>query len=70
MQRKEELLRAASRMAIAGLGVVGLAVSGALALALVLSYVTPGLPAVVITAVFLALYAGLWFAFPLSRRAR
>ena len=36
--------------------------------ALVLSYVTPGLPMVVITIVMLVLFAVLWFAFPLSRR--
>ncbi len=66
MRRKEELVRAANVLAIAGLGVVGLAVSSALAL--VLSYVVPGAPAVVITALALVLFAGLWFAYPLSRR--
>jgi hypothetical protein len=66
MRRKEELVRAANGMAIAGLVVVGLAVSSALAL--VLSYVAPGAPAVVITALALGLFAGLWFVFPLSRR--
>jgi hypothetical protein len=36
--------------------------------ALVLSYVMPGAPTVVITAALVALFTGLWFAFPLSRR--
>lgn len=66
MRRKEELIRAANVMAIIGLGTVGLAVSSALAL--VLSYVAPGAPAVVITAAAVALFASLWFVFPLSRR--
>lgn len=66
MREKEKLVRAANVMAIAGLGVVGLDVSAALAL--VLSYVVPGLPAIIITAVALALFAGLWFAYPLSQR--
>jgi hypothetical protein len=66
MRRKEELVRAANVMAIAGLVTVALAVTAAMAL--VLSYVTPGLPAVVITAAALAVFASLWFAYPLSRR--
>jgi len=66
MRQKEFLVRSANVLAILGLATVGLAVSAALAL--VLSYVTPGLPTVVITAATLVLFAGLWFAFPLSRR--
>ncbi len=67
-RQKESLVRAANLMAILGLVAVGLAVSSAVAL--VLSYVAPGLPAVVITVVVLALFAGLWFALPLARRER
>jgi Family of unknown function (DUF6328) len=67
-RQKEFLVKAANVLAILGLATVGLAVSATVAL--VLSYVTPGLPTVVITAVMLVLFAGLWFAFPLSRRRR
>jgi len=66
--QKEFLVKAANVLAILGLATVGLAVSATVAL--VLSYVTPGLMTVVITVVMLVLYAGLWFAFPLSRRWR
>jgi hypothetical protein len=66
LRRKEFLVRAANVLAIAGLAAVALAVTTTVAL--VLSYVLPGLPAVVITAILLAVFAGLWFAFPLSRR--
>jgi Family of unknown function (DUF6328) len=50
---------------VAGLGVQVL--FGA-AVALILSYVAAGVPAVVITIVVIVMFAGLWFAFPLSRR--
>jgi hypothetical protein len=66
LRRKEFLVKAANVLAIAGLAAVALAVTTTVAL--VLSYVLPGLPAVVITAILLAVFAGLWFAFPLSRR--
>jgi hypothetical protein len=65
-RRKEFLVRAGNALAILGLATVALAVTATVAL--VLSYVMPGLPTVVITAVLLAVFAGLWFAFPLSRR--
>jgi hypothetical protein len=65
-RRKEFLVKAANVLAIAGLATVALAVTTTVAL--VLSYVLPGLPAVVITVILLAVFAGLWFAFPLSRR--
>jgi Family of unknown function (DUF6328) len=65
-QQKEFLVRSANVLAILGLVTVALAVSATVAL--VLSYVMPGVPTVVITAVMLVLFAGLWFAFPLSRR--
>jgi hypothetical protein len=65
MRQEERVVRAANVMAIAGLAVVGLDVSAALELAL--SYVVPGPPAIIM-AVALVLFAGLWFACPLSRR--
>jgi MFS family permease len=65
-QQKERLVRAANVLAILGLAAVGLAVSATVAL--VLSYVAAGLPAVVITVVVVVMFAGLWFAFPLTRR--
>jgi Family of unknown function (DUF6328) len=64
--RKEFLVRAANVLAIAGLAAVALAVSATVAL--VLGYVLPGGPAWVISAVLLAGFAGLWFAYPISRR--
>jgi O-antigen/teichoic acid export membrane protein len=66
--QKEFLVKAANVLALLGLATVGLAVSATVAL--VLSYVTPGVMTWVITAVMLALFAGLWFVFPLSRRWR
>jgi Family of unknown function (DUF6328) len=65
-QQKEHLIRAANVLAILGLATVGLAVSATVAL--ILSYVAAGLPTVIITVVVLCMFAGLWFAFPLSRR--
>jgi hypothetical protein len=65
-QQKEHLVRAANVLAILGLATVGLAVSASVAL--ILSYVIPGWPAVIITALIIVMFAGLWFAFPLSRR--
>jgi hypothetical protein len=65
-RQKERLVRAANVMAILGLGTVGLAVSAAVLL--VTSYVAKGLPAVLISAVVVCLFGGLWFVFPLARR--
>ena len=65
-RQKEALVRTANRMAIAGLATVSLAVTAAVAL--VLSYVAAGLPAILITAIIGALFAGLWFGYPLARR--
>jgi multisubunit Na+/H+ antiporter MnhC subunit len=64
--QKERLVRAASTMAILGLGVVGLAVSAAVLL--VSSYVVSALPAALITAFIVIMFGGLWFAFPIARR--
>jgi hypothetical protein len=64
--QKEGLVRAASVMAIAGLAVVGLAVSAAVLL--VTSFVASGAPAVVISVFVVCAFGILWFAFPLARR--
>lgn len=63
---KRHLIHAANAMAIGGLATVALTVCSVVLL--VLSYAAKGLPAVVITIVTVCLYAGLWFALPLSRR--
>jgi hypothetical protein len=65
--QKERLVRAANVMALLGLGTVGLAVSAAVLL--VTSYVVKGLVATLITVFVLCLFSGLWFVFPLTRRA-
>jgi Family of unknown function (DUF6328) len=64
-RQKEELVRAASTMAVLGLAAVGLAVSSAVLL--VASYVAAAVPAVLITAFVVCLFGGLWFVFPLAR---
>lgn len=66
--QKESLVRAANAMAISGLAAVGLAVSTAVLL--VTGYVATGVPAGLITAFVACMFAGLWFAFPLTRRRR
>jgi hypothetical protein len=63
---KEGLVRSANLMAIAGLATVGAAVLTAVLL--VVSYVAGWLPATLITALSGCMFAGLWFALPLSRR--
>jgi uncharacterized protein DUF6328 len=63
---KEHLVRIANVMAICGLVTVALAVSGAVLL--ILSYVLPGLPAIVISTCVFALFAILWIALPLAAR--
>ncbi len=65
-RQKEQLVRAASVMAILGLATVGLAVSAAVAL--VTSFVARGAPAVLISVIVVVTFAGLWFAYPLARR--
>jgi O-antigen/teichoic acid export membrane protein len=65
---KESVVRITNVMAIAGLATVGLAVSGAVVL--VVTFVAPGAPAIVITGLVVCAFAGLWFALPLSRRDR
>jgi hypothetical protein len=65
---KGSLVQVTNVLAIAGLVTVGLAVS--CAVLLVVSVVAPGVPTVVITAIAVVAFAGLWFALPLSRRDR
>jgi hypothetical protein len=65
---KESLVQVTNVLAIAGLVTVGLAVS--CAVLLVVSFVAPGIPTVVITAIAVLAFAGLWFVLPLSRRDR
>jgi Family of unknown function (DUF6328) len=65
---KESVVKITSMLAIAGLSTVGLAVSGAVLL--VVTFVAPGAPAIVITGLVVCAFAGLWFALPLSRRGR
>jgi ABC-type xylose transport system permease subunit len=65
-REKERLVRAANVLAILGLAAVGLAVTSAVAL--IVSYVTPGMPTVLISIIVFCMFAGLWFAFPLARR--
>ena len=63
---KHHLVRSANVMAVCGLAAVGLTVSAAVLL--VLSYVARGLPAIVLSAAVVCLFASLWFAVPLARR--
>jgi hypothetical protein len=63
---KEQLVRAANTMAIAGLATVGLAVS--VAVLLVTDFVASLLTAVIITVTVTCLFGLLWFALPLARR--
>ena len=59
-------LRAANVMAICGLVSVGLAISAAVLL--VTGFVDHGLPAVLVTALIVCLFGGLWFVLPLTHR--
>ncbi|HEY7142909.1 MAG TPA: DUF6328 family protein [Streptosporangiaceae bacterium] len=65
-RQKEHLVRSANVMAVFGLAAVGLAVCAAVLL--VTSFVTSGAPAVIIPVLVVAVFAGLWFAFPFARR--
>ena len=68
LRQKERLVRAANAMAIGGLAATALAVSSTVWL--VVSYVLKGTPAFVIGGCVATVFAGLWFAFPLARRAQ
>ncbi len=67
-RQKEHLVRAANAMAIGGLAAVALAVSGTVLL--VVSYVDKTVTGLVIGGCAGGLFAGLWFAYPLTRRER
>lgn len=60
------VVRAANALAIGGLIAVALAVTAAVLL--VTSYVEPGTPAAVLTAIVAGLFAVVWFVLPLPRR--
>jgi O-antigen/teichoic acid export membrane protein len=65
---KGQLLRAANVMALLGLGAVGLAISAAVLLVVGFVEHGPVVPAVAVVTV--AVFIGLWFVFPMSRRHR
>lgn len=65
-QLKERLVRIANSMAICGLMTVALAISGGVLL--IVSYVVPGLPAIVISTCVFAAFVILWIAVPLAGR--
>lgn len=67
-QQKERLVWAANALSLAGLGAVAVAITSTVAL--LLSYVLPGAPAVILTAALFAAFAVLWVAMPLVRRSR
>ncbi len=62
------LLQVANVMAITGMVTVALAVTGAVLL--VTSYVEPGVTTPVLTIILGGLFAGFWFALPLTRRRK
>jgi Family of unknown function (DUF6328) len=65
---KEEMMRTSNRLAIAGVALLGLAMSAAV---FMLSVLLLGVgPAAAITALMGGLFAWLWFGLPLLRRAR
>lgn len=66
--QKERLVRTANALALGGLAIVALAVSGAVLL--IVSYVVPGAPATVISVCVFLVFLILWFAVPLARRER
>jgi hypothetical protein len=65
--QKEHLVRAANAMAIGGLAAVAAAIAGTVWL--VVSYVLKGDSAFLISGCVAVVFAVLWFAFPLVRRA-
>ncbi len=65
---KESLVRAANVMAICGLVSVALAIS--VAVLLIVSFVVPGAPAIVISCCIFCLFGALWLVLPLARRER
>ena len=66
LQQKRELIFLANRLAIAGLGFLALAMTGALML--ITDVLFGGIATVVVTAGAAAMFIGLWYLLPLSRR--
>jgi Family of unknown function (DUF6328) len=66
LQQKRELIFLANRLAIAGLGFLALAMTGALML--ITDILFGGIATVVVTAGAAAMFIGLWYVLPLSRR--
>jgi uncharacterized membrane protein YuzA (DUF378 family) len=65
---KEHIVRTANRLAIAGLGTLALAMTGAILL--VTNLLFGPAATIVTTACVLVAFAGVWYALPLRRRAR
>jgi hypothetical protein len=63
---KRKLIRSATRMAIGGLALLALAMTGAVLV--VTSFLFSELTAVIVSAGVLAVFAWLWFGYALSRR--
>jgi high-affinity Fe2+/Pb2+ permease len=66
MQQKDDLLFLANKLAIAGLAVLALAMTGAIML--ITDYIFGSTATAVTTALSLLLFALFWFALPLQRR--
>jgi hypothetical protein len=64
--QKKTLIKTANVMALGGLAIVALAVSGAVVL--VVTYVVPAAPATVISVCVFLVFLILWLAVPLARR--
>ncbi|MDQ5821999.1 MAG: DUF6328 family protein [Actinomycetota bacterium] len=67
-QDKEYLLSISNRLAIAGLGFLGIAICAAVFL--IADFVYNPSAAIALTVLTLVLYGGLWYVVPLLRRAR
>jgi high-affinity Fe2+/Pb2+ permease len=68
MQQKDDLVFLANRLAIAGLGCLALAMTGAIML--ITDVLFGGAATAVTTVAALAVFTLLWYALPLQRRAR
>jgi hypothetical protein len=66
LQQKQELVFLANRLAIAGLGFLALAMTGALML--ITDILFGGIATVVVTAGAAAMFIGLWYVLPVRRR--
>ena len=66
LQQKDELVFLANRLAIAGLGFLALAMTGALML--ITDFLYGGVATAVVAAAAAAMFVGLWYVLPLRRR--